>query len=70
MSKGIETLVGQKIKEIRVKRGLTQEELAEKTVIDYKYLQRIEGKKPPNLTIKTISRIAEALGISPAKLFE
>lgn len=70
MSKAIEALVGRKIKEFRVKRGLTQGELAGITFIDYKYLQRIEGKNPPNLTIKTIHRIAGALKISPAKLFE
>ena len=38
--------LGKKIKELRQKCGYTQEKLSEVANIDYKYIQRIEGKKP------------------------
>jgi len=47
---------------------LTQEELSEMAGIDYKYLQKIEGKSPPNIKLETIEKIAKALKITPAKL--
>jgi len=40
--------LGRKIKELREKYDYTQEELSEIADIDYKYIQRIEGKKPRN----------------------
>jgi len=64
----IRVKAGKKIKELREKYGFTQEELAEKADIDYKYLQRVEGKKPPNLKIETLAKIAKALKTTPAKL--
>ncbi len=70
MSSPLKTVVGKRIKEARQKIGLTQEELAEKAGVDYKYLQRMEGKAPPNLKLETIEKLAKALKISPAKLLD
>lgn len=70
MSTIIRLKIGQKIKEIRKKRGYTQEKLAELASIDYKYLQKIEGKSPPALKVDTIDRLAKALKISTVKLFD
>jgi len=51
-------IIGEKIKELRRLKGLTQEELSEKIGIDYKKLSRIEtGKCLPSLKIaQSISR--------------
>jgi len=65
----LKIIVGKRIKELRKKVRLTQEELAEKAGVDYKYLQRIEGKTPPNLKLETIEDIAHALKVNPTKLF-
>lgn len=70
MKNDIKVKVGQRIKELRQKRGLTQEQLAESTGIDYKYLQRIEGKTPPNLKVETIEKIAKSLKIPCSKLLD
>lgn len=59
-----------RIKELRRKRGYTQEKLSELSGIDYKYLQRMEGKSPPNIKIETIERLAKAFEISVSKLLE
>jgi transcriptional regulator with XRE-family HTH domain len=70
MKTSLKIIVGRRIREARNKLKLTQQELAEKADVDYKYLQRMEGKTPPNLKLETIERIATALKISPAKLLD
>jgi len=60
--------LGKKLRENRIRLGLTQEELAELANIDYKYLQKIEGKNPPAIKIDTIARLSKALKISPKEL--
>jgi transcriptional regulator with XRE-family HTH domain len=62
--------LGEKIKEFRRKRGITQERLAELIETSYKYLQRIESKNPPDVRLTTIVRLAKALKIDPAELLK
>jgi len=62
--------LAEQIKTLRKKKGLTQEQFAEKIGIEYKYLQRIEGKNPPNIRLETIEMIAKALGTTPSKLLK
>lgn len=68
METNIKLKLGKKIKELRTKKGMTQEELAGAAEIDYKYLQTIEGKNPPNVKIETLEKIAKALGVTLSKL--
>ncbi len=68
MEDTIRLKLGRKIKELRTQCGYTQEKLAELAEVDYKYLQRIEGKNPPALKIDTIERLAKALKVKPADL--
>ena len=69
MKKNIKITVGGKIKEYRIARAVTQQKLAETAEIDYKYLQRIEGKNPPNLKIETVEKISTALKVNASDLF-
>ena len=59
-----------KIKEYRAKRKITQEELAYSIGTSYKYMQRIEGKTPPDIRLSTIKKIAKALKTTPSKLLD
>lgn len=68
MNSAIGIELGRKVKELRRKRGITQERLAELIETSYKYLQRIEGKNPPDIRLTTISRLAKALKVKPAEL--
>ena len=68
MGDDIQSRLGKKIKELRIKCGYTQEKLAEVTGMDYKYIQRIEGKNPPAIRIDTVERLAKALKVEPSKL--
>jgi HTH-type transcriptional regulator / antitoxin HipB len=60
--------VGRRISEIRQGRGLTQEQAAERLDLSLKGYQFIE-RGVQNLTIKTLVRIATALGVRTAELF-
>ena len=58
-----EITIGEKIKKIRKSFGLTQEQLAEKADMDYKYLSKIEnGLHLPNYS--TIKKISNALNVN------
>jgi transcriptional regulator with XRE-family HTH domain len=62
-------LLGARIKELRKKAGLSQDELSEKIGIDGKYLSRIEvGKRYPSLG--TLESIADALRVEMRELFD
>ena len=65
---GIE--LGERIKELRRKQGITQERLAELIKTSYKYIQRIEGKTPPDIRLTTVARLAKALNVKPAELLK
>ncbi len=61
-------LLGKRIKALRERKGLTQEELEEKTGVNTKYISAIErGQK--NATIKTLEKIAKGLNIELYELF-
>ena len=70
MELNIRLKFGKRIKKLRKKYGYTQEKLSELTNIDYKYIQRIEGKNQPAVKIDTIERLANAMKIKLSELFD
>lgn len=70
MENTIRLKLGKKIKELRKRCSYTQEELSEIANIDYKYIQRIEGKNPPALKIDPIEKLAKALKVKPCDLLK
>ena len=70
MQTTIRLKLGNRIRALRIARRYTQERLSEAADIDYKYMQRIEGKNPPALKIDTIEKIATALKVEPAELLK
>ena len=62
-------LLGARVRELRKKAGLTQEQLAEQLGIDQKHMSRIElGKSYPSLD--RLSKIAESVNVSLPNLFK
>ena len=58
---------GQRVRQLRLKRGFSQEKLAEKANLDRTFVSMIErGKRRP--TLDTAKRIAEGLGVSLSSL--
>jgi len=58
----LELEVATRIRELRIAKGMTQEQLAEKMGFDVSYLGRIERGKSANIQISTLEKIIKALG--------
>ena len=56
--------IGDKIKLLRNKQGLTQDELARKSDLPYTTLTKIESNVITKPTIQTVVKIANGLGIT------
>ncbi len=60
-------LVGQRIKELRKRRKLSQEDLADRAATSAKYLSRVEvGRQSPTLDL--LLRLADGLDIEPYEM--
>lgn len=58
-----------KLDELRIERGLSQEQLAERAGITPEYVSRIKGgRKSPSMTV--IENLANALGVEVKTLFD
>lgn len=60
---------GRGVKKLRKGYFWTQEKLAKRAGISRSYLQKIEGKNPPNVTIDTIKKLADAFRCGAPDLF-
>ncbi len=64
----LKQMIGTRIKEIRSKRGITQNQLSERMEINPKYLSSIErGKENP--TLNTLLKLSESLEVSLNEVF-
>ena len=65
----ISSKLGQNMKRIRTKKGMSQGDIARALEVDRGYISNIEsGKK--NLTLATIQKLANALGVSADELLK
>ncbi len=62
--------IGEKIKEIRNKKGLTQDALAKKADLPYTTLTKIESNVITNPSIQTVAKIASGLEVSIDELIK
>jgi transcriptional regulator with XRE-family HTH domain len=65
----IQISIGNHIKELREKKKLTQEELAEKSGLNRTFLIHIE-KGRRNVSVKSLEKIFLGLGVSFSKFFK
>ncbi|MBW1834944.1 MAG: helix-turn-helix transcriptional regulator [Deltaproteobacteria bacterium] len=64
----IRQMLGSRIKDIRTKKGMSQEKLSEKMGINPKYLSSIErGKENP--TLNTFIKLAQSLKVDIGEIF-
>ena len=68
MKESINVRFGNKVREERLKLGLSQEALAEKAGVHRTYIGMIE-RAEKNITLENIEKIAKALGILLKDLF-
>lgn len=60
---------GERVRTLRLAKGLSQEELAHQCSLDRSYIGGVErGER--NVSLVNIHKIADALGLSPAAFFD
>lgn len=62
--------IGDKIKALRSKKDLTQEQLAKKADLPYATLTKIESNVITKPSIQTVTKIAKGLGVSIDELIK
>lgn len=66
---GLNQLVASNLKRLRKKLGISQEDFAEKCGLHRTYIGAIE-RSERNITLQTLEKIAESLGVSPQDLLK
>ena len=62
--------IGENIKRIRARQGITQDDLAKKTGIKYSTLAKIEGDFVKKPGVQMVAKIAKVLGVSVEDLLK
>lgn len=52
------------------KERMTQEQFAEKKKFSVRYVQRLESKNPPNVSLKTVESLAKVLKVDVSELLK
>ena len=66
----IKVRFSRRLRRLRQKSGYTQQELAELADIEYKHVQRLESKKPCDIKLSTLQKLAKAFKIPLTKLLD
>lgn len=61
--------MGYRVKEVREKVGMTQEELSARSGVSRATICALENQEERNTTSRTLNRLAVALGVSVDQLF-
>jgi transcriptional regulator with XRE-family HTH domain len=70
MGKDVRRKLARRIQQLRQKHGYTQQKLSELSDIDYKHIQRLEGKSPSAAKIDTLEKLSKAFGLSLSELLK
>jgi transcriptional regulator with XRE-family HTH domain len=68
--KNINIKFGKYLRKLRKTRKLSQECLSRASGLDYKYIQRLEGKTPSSPTLNSLEKLAKAFNITIPKLLK
>jgi transcriptional regulator with XRE-family HTH domain len=70
MNEDIKLILSKKLHSLRQKSGYTQQQLAELANIEYKHIQRLESKRPCDVKLTTLEKLAKAFKIPLYKLLK
>jgi transcriptional regulator with XRE-family HTH domain len=56
--------LGERVRSLRKEKDLTQEELAVRSKISLKYIQRIESKTPSDIGLECLEKLSKGFDIS------
>ncbi|MBU1061884.1 MAG: helix-turn-helix domain-containing protein [Candidatus Omnitrophica bacterium] len=68
--KDIKASYSKRLRNLRKKYGYTQQKLAELAEVEYKHIQRLESKRPCDIKLSTMEKIAKAFDISLSELLD
>ena len=68
MPEDIRSRLARRVRVLRRKRCLTQQQLAELADLDYKHIQLLEGKRPPHPRLDTLEKLSRGLGVPLSRL--
>ena len=60
--------LAQNLRYLRLKADLTQEQMAEITGFDFKFYQKLEGGRKPQLKVETVERLGKPFGLEAWQL--
>ena len=67
---GKDQKLGELVRELRERQGLTQPQLAERAQLAVSYITLLEAGQHANLSPSAVGRLARALGVSSNRLIE
>lgn len=70
MEKDIRISYARRLRQLRKKHGYTQQKVAELANVEYKHIQRLESKKPCDVKLSTLEKIAKAFNISLSEFLD
>ena len=70
MASKINKRLASRLREIRIRKHLTQQEVAELCGIEYKHYQVLEGPRPDDVKLSTVEKIAAGLNVPLWKLLK
>ena len=62
-------MIKNRLKELRVERGMSQEELSELSGISRTTLSKIENNEEASVNTRTIAKLAEVFNVKPSDIF-
>ncbi len=65
----VEERVGDKLRRIRLAKGLSQRQLAKVSGIDREYICQLEANKTKSITLRTAEALAKGLAVDPGMFF-
>jgi transcriptional regulator with XRE-family HTH domain len=68
MGKDIRIKLSKRLRQLRKKKNFSQERLAEVADIEYKHIQRLESKRPCDVKLSTLEKLAKGFSIPLSQL--
>ena len=69
-NENIYNIIGLNIKKYRLKKGITQQHLAEALLLSESFIAKLESKTYQTISIDTLEQIAEILDVDIANFFD
>jgi len=70
MGQPVRIKFSRRLRKLRQKHTLTQQQLAELAGIDYKHVQRLESRNPTDVKLETIEKLAKAFKLTCSKFLD